>query len=396
LFLNSKSDKNLEVKDMKIAQMHLGIYHGDAISNVMLTNDEIFKEKGWESYLIVELFSDVNKENVLVRASKDYIKEEQLLKQLFSLFSRFLRKPNKMHYFKKYVGSLPKYKPGKAKEIIESADIRIWHFGVYNLFRYLHERDIIWYHGITYPYLASHFEDCEFRINAKILLQAMLDMKPTFIAVSNFVKENLIDLGAKESRIRVLPLFHKLKIQRHKLNNKKDPKLLTWGRYASNKQVVQIAKFCYEHNISFTAFGDNVHLKEYYENYKEAKKYENEKIHILPKQKDFLPFVQEHDIFISNSRWESFLVPAIEAASQGLPLLIRKGTAPDDFFKHKGIKPGFLFKDLEEIPSLIEEIVKDYDYYSEQANKLAKLYTFDIYKKKLLKILEEYKREIDQ
>jgi glycosyltransferase involved in cell wall biosynthesis len=85
-------------------------------------------------------------------------------------------------------------------------------------------------------------------------------------------------------------------------------------------------------------------------------------------------------------------MPAIEAASQGLPLLIRKGTAPDDFFKHKGIKPGFLFKDLEEIPSLIEEIAKDYDYYSEQANKLAKLYTFDIYKNNLLKILNEYKK----
>ena len=76
-------------------------------------------------------------------------------------------------------------------------------------------------------------------------------------------------------------------------------------------------------------------------------------------------------------------MPAIEAASQGLPLLIRKGTAPDDFFR-QGLKPGFQFTSLDEIPALIEEIVKDYDYYSEQANKLASLYTFEIYEKNLL------------
>ena len=34
--------------------------------------------------------------------------------------------------------------------------------------------------------------------------------------------------------------------------------------------------------------------------------------------------------------------------------------------------------------------MKDYDYYSEQANKLASLYNFDIYEKNLLGLVEEY------
>jgi glycosyltransferase involved in cell wall biosynthesis len=373
---------------MKIAQMHSVIFYGDAVSNIMQANDEIFKGRSWESYLIADLFSDVK--NTYVGASKDYIKEPFFL-QIPYLFSHFIRLPNKIYYLKKYFEASQNYKPGKAKEIIESSDIRIWHYGAfYLLFKYFHEYDILWFHGITYPYLSS---SSEYNLYSKTVLQATLDMKPFVIVASNFIKESLVDLGFKEKSIYVLPLFHKFKIQKHKVIDEKNPKLLTWGRYALNKQIPQLAKFCFEHNISFTAFGDNTQSKEFAQNYKEAKKYENEKIHILPKQKDFLPFVRQHDIFISNSKHEGFLMPAIEAASQGLPLLIRKGTAPDDFFKHKGIKPGSLFKDLEEIPSLIEEIVKDYDYYSEQANKLAKLYTFDIYKKKLLKILERYMKE---
>ena len=374
---------------MKIAQMHAIVFYGDSISNVMRANDEIFKEKNWESYLIADLFSD--QKDVYVKASKDYAKEPMLLK-ISNLFSQFIKTQNKIYYLKKYFEASINYKPGKAKEIIEKADVRIWHYGwFYNLFKYFHEHDIISYHGITYPYL-SYLSD--YNIYSKNMLQATFDMDPFVIADSDFVKKSLIDLGFKGRNIYVLPLFHKLKIQRHKLSNENNPKLLTWGRYALNKQVPQLAKFCYEHNINFTAFGDNARSKELVENYKEAKKYESDKVHILPKQKEFLPFVQQHDIFISNSKHEGFLMPAIEAASQGLPLLIRKGTAPDDFFKHKGIKPGFLFKDLEEIPSLIEEIVKDYDYYSEQANKLAKLYTFDIYKNNLLKILNGYKKQL--
>jgi glycosyltransferase involved in cell wall biosynthesis len=347
-------------------------------------------DKNWESYIIADLFTDTKDKNVYLSASKDYIKEPMLL-QIPYLFSRFIRISNKAQYLKIYIDAMKRYKPGKAKEIIESSDIRIWQYGTYyDLFKYFHEHDILWYQGVTYPYLVASSEHA---IRSKNILQAMLDMKPFVIVHSEFIKECLMDLGFKEKSIHIIPLFHRLKIQKHRLSDRKDPKLLTWGRYGTSKQVPQIAKFCFEHNISFTAFGDNSMLSDFKENYKEAKKYENNKIHILPKQKDFLPFVQQHDVFISNSKHEGFLMPAIEAASQGLPLLIRKGTAPDDFFKHKGIKPGFLFKELDEIPGLIEEIARDYDCYSEQANKLARLYTFDIYKKNLLKILETYIKE---
>jgi len=369
---------------LKIVQINNVLLYGDAVTNVMRANDEIFKKQNWQSDLVVNLFSEIPIDYVL--AYKDYDKEP-LIMQLIGMFSTFVKLDKKAYFIKLYLKSLPKYKPNLDKEVIENADIRIWHFGAfYTLFGYFHEKDILFFHGITPPYL-SNFTKQAFL--SKNMLQAILDMQPFVIVASNFIKQSLIDLGFKPSSIHVFPLYHKLPIQRHILGSKAKPKLLTWGRYATNKQVPQLAKFCAEHNINFTAFGDNFQTKEYASNYKEAKKYENEHVHILTKQKEFLPFVQSHDIFISNSLHEGFLMPAIEAASQGLPLLIRKGTAPDDFFK-QGLKPGFQFTSRDEIPALIEKIVKDYDYYSEQANKLASLYTFDIYEKNLMDMINKY------
>jgi len=369
---------------MRIVQMNSVLFYGDAISNVMRANDEIFKENGWQSDLIVDLFSEIP--GISVMAYKDYTKDP-LIEQFTGMLSRFIRLDKKLLYLKLFLRDMKKYKHNIAKEKIENADIRIWHYGsFYTMFEYFHEKDILFYYGLTYPYLTNFAKSMLF---SKNMLQAILDMQPFVIVESSFIKQGLIDLGFKPSSIHILPLYHKLPIQKHTLSDKAKPKLLTWGRYATNKQVPQLASFCAEHNINFTAFGDNFQTKEYASNYREAKKYENEHVHILTKQKEFLPFVQSHDIFISNSLHEGFLMPAIEAASQGLPLLIRKGTAPDDFFR-QGFKPGFQFTSLDEIPALIEEIMKDYDYYSEQANKLASLYTFDIYEKNLLGLISKY------
>jgi len=372
------------IEKIKIVQINNVLLYGDAVTNVMRANDEIFKKQNWQSDLVVNLFSEIPIDYVL--AYKDYDKEP-LIMQLIGMFSTFVKLDKKAYFIKLYLKSLPKYKPNLDKEKIENADIRVWHFGAfYTLFGYFHEKDILFFHGITHPYLTNFTKQALF---SKNMLQAILDMQPFVIVASSFIKQSLIDLGFKPSSIHILPLYHKLSIQKHTFSDKTKPKLLTWGRYATNKQISQLAKFCAEHNINFTAFGDNFQTKEYASNYREAKRYENEHVHILTKQKEFLPFVQSHDIFISNSLHEGFLMPAIEAASQGLPLLIRKGTAPDDFFR-RGLKPGFQFTSLDEIPALIEKITKDYGYYSEQANKLASLYTFDIYEKNLLGLINKY------
>ena len=207
------------------------VFKSDAVSNIMRTIDAINKEEGWNSSLIADLFSEY--EGIHVLASSDYDKTP-LLACVGYLFSRFIRLDNKARWLKEYIDARSRYVRGVAKNIIESADIRIWHYGAfYSLFRYFHEGDILFYHGITYPYL-SYFS--EFGVYSKNMLQAILDMKPFVIVHSEFIKQGLIDLGFKESCIYTLPAIHKYNLP-YKETNSTEPKLVAWGRYALNKGI---------------------------------------------------------------------------------------------------------------------------------------------------------------
>lgn len=369
---------------MKIIQNSAVIFKGDAISNVMRNNDKLFKEKGWTSNLCVDLFSEIS--NVLVLASQDY-DTTPLIARLIYLFSRFIRLDNKIGYLKQYLQAKKQYIRLKARQNIEEANIRIWHYGgYYKLFDYFHEKDIIFYAGITYPYLTNF---AVFSIFSKQSLLNILDMQPFFVVYSNFIKEGLVDFGFKSKNIHILPLFHKFNLNyiKHKHNI---VKLLTYGRYATNKAIPELAKTCNENKISLLVFGDNNQTLEFKTNYNKAKEFETKIIKILPKQPEIDNFFKESNIFISNSYHEGFLMPAIESMAHSLPILIRKGTAPDDFYTDKKHLPGLQFTNITEIPKLINKILKNYDFYSYNAYNLSKKYTLNIYKKRLFDILNIY------
>ena len=165
-----------------VVQLHSVVLKGDAVSNIMRTLDNIHKGESWESSIIADLFSEY--EDTYVLASYDYDKTPMLARVLY-FASRFIRLTNKTRWLKEYMNAKKHYRPGVAKNLIESADIRIWHYGAfYTLFRYFHAGDILFYHGITYPYL-SYFS--EFGIYSKNMLQAILDMNPFIIVHSKFM-----------------------------------------------------------------------------------------------------------------------------------------------------------------------------------------------------------------
>ena len=131
-----------------VVQMHSVVFKGDAVSNIMRTLDTIHKEEGWPSSLISDLFSEYN--DVYVLASYDYDKTPMPVRMGY-LASRFIRLDNKWKWLQEYAKAKNRYKPGRAKQLIENADIRIWHYGAfYTLFRYFHAGDILFYHG-TFP-----------------------------------------------------------------------------------------------------------------------------------------------------------------------------------------------------------------------------------------------------
>ena len=368
-----------------IAQMHSVVLKADAVSNVMLTLDRIHKEQGWNSSIVADLFSDYDKIPTL--ASYDYDKTPLIARAVY-LVSRFLRLDNKLKWLNEYLNAKKHYKAGIAKSLIEHADIRIWHYGAfYNLFKHFHEGDILFYHGITYPYL-SYFS--EFGIYSKNMLQAILDMDPFVIVQSNFIKQSLIDLGFKKKSIHILPLFNKYNLS-YKEAEHSEPRLIAWGRYAMNKGVPELVEMANKYKIKLRVFGDNSQLKEFSDQYKQAVEANSEGYAKLSgKVPDFEAELSQANIYISNSYHEGFNMPLVEAEAHSLPVLARRGTAMDELVKD-GYN-GYLFSDISEVPDLIGKIMKDYKRFSFNAWKHSQNFTYEKFKERYLRILSEYKK----
>ena len=367
-----------------VVQLHSVLLKGDAVSNIMRTLDTIHKEESWGSSIIADLFSEY--EGTYVLASYDYDKTPMLARVLY-FASRFIRLTNKTRWLKEYMNAKKHYRPGVAKNLIESADIRIWHYGAfYTLFRYFHAGDILFYHGITSPYL-SYFS--EFGIYSKNMLQAILDMNPFIIVHSKFIKQGLIDLGFKESSIHIIPAYHKYNLP-YIGRQVGTPHLIAWGRYAKNKAVPELTKMASEANLNFTYFGDNYTLKEHKTEYEKAKEYLSNKISLQGQIDDFEGELSKANIYICNSYFEGFNMPLIEAEAHSLPVLARRGTAMDELIKD-GYN-GFLFSDISEVPELVSKIMKDYDNFSYNAWKHTQNFTYEKFKQNYLRMLSEYKK----
>lgn len=373
----------MDKKTLKIAQMHSVVLKGDAVSNMMRAFDAIHKEQGWDSALIADLLSEYD--GIPVLASYDYDKTP-LLARIGYLASRFIRLDNKSKWLREYMNARRHYKPNVAKNLIEGADIRIWHYGAfYNLFRYFHDGDILFYHGITYPYL-SYFS--EFGIYSKNMLQAILDMKPFVIVHTQFIKQGLIDLGFKETSIYTLPAFHKCKLP-FQQRDTAEPKLIAWGRYALNKGIPELVGMANKNKIKLRVFGDNDQLREFSDQYQEALKANANGYAVLSgKVPDFEAELNNANIYVPNSYHEGFGVPIIEAEAHSIPVLARRGTAMDELVKD-GYN-GYLFSDIDEIPGLVGKIMKNYAQFSYNAWVHSQGYTYEKFKRRYLDILNEY------
>ena len=107
---------------------------------------------------------------------------------------------------------------------------------------------------------------------------------------------------------------------------------------------------------------------------------------------DFEAELNQANIYISNSYHEGFNLPLIEAEAHSLPVLARSGTAMDELVKD-GYN-GYLFNDINEVPELVDKIMKNYKQMSYNAWKHSQNYTYERFKQNYLKILKEYKRGI--
>jgi glycosyltransferase involved in cell wall biosynthesis len=224
------------------------------------------------------------------------------------------------------------------------------------------------------------------------MLQAVMDMKPFVIVSSNFIKQSLIDLGFKPESIHVLPLSHKYNLP-YQEKPHAEPRLVAWGRYALNKGIPELVRWANQSKIKIRIFGDNFQLKEFSDQYKEAQKADTEGYAILSgKVPDFEAELSNANIYISNSYHEGFNLPLIEAEAHSMPVLARRGTAMDELVKD-GYN-GYLFDNVDELPELIDKIMHNYKEMSYNAWKHSQNYTYEKFKERYLRILDEYWKNV--
>ena len=367
---------------MRITQIHNILIKGDGISNTIKSTQKINQTLNINNHIAVELFSEY--EDVYEFAIYDYFRVN-----FYKMFKKFIFVENKYKYAKIFIEALKRYKKDVAKMAIENADIRMWHFGSsYELFNFIHYKDIVYYHNVTFPYLVTN---AKAMIEARLQLMSLKDMNLFFITQSNFNKECLIRMGFEEKNISVTIPYHKKNFSEISIKSINKPRLLSYGRYSNSKGVPELAKLCNESNLYLTTFGDNYSVTEYKDNYKKAKKYDNGKIKIIGKVPEIDTYLNNSDIFVLNSYHEGASLPSVEAEAYGLPLLLKRGTALDELILDGEKKNGYLFDDVSEIPELVEKIRKDYNKFRYNAWTHSKNYSLDKYQKSYSEALIKYK-----
>ena len=362
---------------MKIFQMYFEVKYGDAISSIMYQLHKINIELNYVDTMFA-YFSELPEVKQVALAQ---ISKSQML-------YKFLKSKNKLINLRKYLSSnVNKATCEEIQKTINDYDVRIWHMGTYyDMQKYMHKNDILFFYGLNYPYLSSVPDAI---IHSYLSLNWIKALEPFVIVESQEVKNELLRFGYPESKIHILPLFHTYSIKLNKIKRSTHkPILLSYGRYAINKRIPEIAEMCSKAKIGLITFGDNTKTVEFVEEYTKANKFASNEIKLFGKMDKREDFYSLTNIYICNSENEGFCMPVVESMAWGMPQLVRRGTAAEELITNG--KDGFLYSNINEVPKLIKKIMKDYNYFSYNAWKHSQNYNYKKFKQNYLKILKNY------
>jgi glycosyltransferase involved in cell wall biosynthesis len=306
----------------------------------------------------------------------------------YTLFKYFLKLKRKREYVSIYLQNLKHFDKDIGKEV-DNAKIRVWHNPQHfpSWWR-VQRHDIIFWHNFTYPYLIdAAFANTMVQELPRLKLYNDLDI--LWLTHSKFNLNSLRHYGIDPEHYEILPAPHlyNLPFIEH---STKEPHLLVYSRYGKNKAHPEVAQFAKEHKYNLTMFGDNTTALEYYKEYQKAKELASPNARILSKQSnETMEYLfQQTNIYLSNSKHEGMGYPIIEAYAHSLPVIVRGDTAMSEFVEEG--QTGFTFDDINEVPALIDKIMKDYKRFSHNAWKHSQNYTYEKFKERYLRILKEY------
>lgn len=288
---------------MRIVQLYSSLSYGDAIGNDILALDSIIKAKGYESKIYAE-----------------YI-DKRISPDLASDFSNY--KPEKSDIILLHVGGA-----SKLNKWIKTVNCK----------------KIMVYHNITPPDFFKEYSP-KSASYCQRGLEEVEDLKDTFdmvLAVSDFNRQNLIDMGYK-CEIKVLPILilfddYKKEVSAEIIEKYQDDytNIIFLGRIVPNKkhQDVIAAFDFYQKNYNpksrLFLVGNPRDFENYGEKLREyTKKLEVENVVFTGHTKfnEILAYYKLSDLFLCQSEHEGFCVPLVEAMYFNLPILAYASSA---------------------------------------------------------------------
>ena len=330
-----------------------------------------------------ELQRDTNMKPFYVRTSSK-IPLSMLIKYFFKL-------KNKREYINLYLKNLAYFDKDLGKKV-NNAEVRVWHNPQHFASWWKVQRhDIIFWHNFTYPYLINDASYANLMASELAHLKLYNDLDILWLMHSNFNLKSLRHYGIDPEKYEIIPAPHPFKLP-YIEHNSKEPHLLVYSRYGRNKSHPEVAELASEHKYKLTMFGDNSTTIEYKEEYQKAKLLAPKDARILGKQdNETMEYLfRQANIYLSNSYHEGQGVPIIESYAHSLPVIVRNGTAMSEFVKEG--ETGFTFSDINEVPELIDKIMRDYKRFSFNAWQHSQNFTYEKFKQNYLRILSEYKK----
>ncbi len=257
---------------------------------------------------------------------------------------------------KKHVRPLPEIRPFLAQK----EDILIYHYGIFHYSAYLYLtaqcRRVLIYHNITPAHLYAKWDKYN-QNNCRLgrLLLKQLIQTDLAIGVSNFNRQELIDIGFTAAKTAVVPIFLPVDTWQSlpadttlqaTLRDQNKTNWLSVGRLAPNKALEDIIRLfhVYKNQMNpqahlYLVGSQSITL--YVAALKELVAALDLSAHVsFPgrvSDQQLKTYYQNSHLFISASQHEGFCVPLIESMFFGLPILARKATAVPETLGQAGI-----------------------------------------------------------
>lgn len=204
----------------------------------------------------------------------------------------------------------------------------------------------------------------------------------SFVAISDSVKNDLVEAGADSQKIRVV--YNAIDLKKFQNNRKKnfDKNRIVIGNVArimpeKKGQDVLVAaierlKKVYPEIVCEFAGAYDAQHKIAYENLKNEVRLKglSKNIRFLGNIENIPSFLGEIDIFVLPSRYEGFGISLIEAMSMGIPCIASNLDGPAEIIGNNERGELFQVGDVDELVTKIEQVV---DHYSEYQGKQIKI-----------------------